>query len=217
MNLSTLDFNSELCPNNALRTHSKRHLGPDPGPRPDRRGHGQGQGIVGAAEAKYTGTVNAANTRLQGTQALASGIGSAGQSLGRRDRQAGQIFSQNKLKANVNLGKMDAYQQLGLMSPEQADQISGLNNQDKIAGALAVFDSYYSQQLQTAQRPAAEEGPKKINQAYDRTGQVIEARTPSGEAVPMVRTSDAQAQILQPAKPTPPRILASRAATRRST
>lgn len=159
------------------------------------------QGILGKAQALATGTINAANTRLQGTQAMASGIGSAGSSIAGGISKAGQIFAENRAIMETNLGKMSAYQQMGLMTPEQADQVSSLKSPQAISAAMTAFDHLYYGQLAEQQKLANAKNMADLARAYDRTGQVLPAKDGAPAAM---FTSANQIQLLTPKQPSPP-------------
>jgi hypothetical protein len=159
------------------------------------------QGILGKAQALYQGTVNAANTRLQGTQALASGISAAGQGIAGGISELGRTFTQNKLISDNVFGKLDAYQQLGLMAPQVADHIAGLNSPQKMAAAMAVYDQFIQNTMQDASAVQRYRAQLQAANDLDRTGQVVTGYDVNGQPITMARTSNAQAQVLQPKAP----------------
>src|SRR5258705_5223663 len=105
------------------------------------------QGILGQAQALYQGKVQAA-------QSLAAGISSAGSSIAGGIASGldslNRTYTQNKLITDNVYGKLDSYQQLGLMAPQVADHIAGLKDPQKMAAAMAVYDQFIQNTMQDA-------------------------------------------------------------------
>lgn len=85
-----------------------------------------------------------ADLRFQGGmafgQGIAGGISQAGSSIAQGVSQAGQTYAQNTAKQRNNLGKLEVLGQAGVLEPTQLDQLSGIKDPDKLAGALAVVE-----------------------------------------------------------------------------
>jgi hypothetical protein len=165
------------------------------------------QGILGAAQANYQGVVGAANLRLQGTELLAKGIGAAGAGIAGGIGELGRTLNQNKLITDNVYGKIDAYENMGLMSPQVGDHIAGLNSPQKMAAAMSVYEQFIQNTMNAQQRVNVAQALRQMEVNTDRTGQSVTSYDQQGNPVTGVRTSDAQMQLLQQQKIPQPRIL----------
>lgn len=185
----------------------------------DIRGQILAQGIIGAANAQATGITNSALLKAQGMQTLGEGLGkgisSLGSSIAGGIEGAGSIYAKNQLQDNTNAGKLAAYQQLKLLTPQQADEISALNNRDKISGALAIYDGMMQQQIANNMAIKRAQALRNLELETNRAGEVGTAAIPIRDAngniigqkpVPTFRTSDQSVQLLQEKEPPAPEV-----------
>ena len=112
------------------------------------------------------GYANAANTQLQGTQALASGILSAGKSIGSGIGSALEGVKADATKYSQASGKLDAYRAYGAKNDMDTSFLDGIEQKygkdpDKLLGALSVvgqdFDQHQKMQVMNAQYGQAQE------------------------------------------------------------
>jgi hypothetical protein len=77
---------------------------------------------------------------LEGAKGIASGIKSAGEAIAGGISLAGQQGIMDRKTLDMNLGKMDQYQQAGLMDPETYAKFTAMPV-SKMSGALAGFEA----------------------------------------------------------------------------
>ena len=121
---------------------------------------------------------------------------------------SGEVFQQRQLekaaeaaKWNTSLGKIGALQSLGYLSPHDADALAGINNADKLAGAMSVIEHDIGQAAMEKRQLATQNAmferqytlealrrqQDKIDQGQSRTGQTTVITDPvTGEKTTFV-------------------------------
>lgn len=104
---------------------------------------------------------------------------------------------------NTSLGKIGALQGLGFISAHDADALAGINNADKLAGAMAVIENDIGQEAQTKRQIQAQNAmferqytldalkrqQNKLDQSQSRTGQTTVITDPvTGEKTTRIQT-----------------------------
>jgi len=141
----------------------------------DRSGEILAAGIAGAGQIR-------ADAAMQNANNLAAGIGSASRSIGGAVAQAGQEYQATKAKLSSSYGKIDALTQAGWLPPEEADKLAKIKDPDKLAGAMAVYETQFASDLSRKRQMDVrnmEMMADQQRQASDRTGQTISIKNPA--------------------------------------
>lgn len=115
-----------------------------------------------SGELLADGMNNASQIKLAGTQALASGVASAGSSIGSGIGTALSEFDKSMAKNKYNLGQLDALKSTNLLGPGELDELVKIKDPDKLAGALAIVGGVVQQRQQDNYLQSQQDSAQKL-------------------------------------------------------